>query len=81
MQGKDPGHQLELIIRIFGSPSDEDLAFVRNDKARRHITGMGQRQPQDLEAMFPDATPDALDLLRVCSSLASGYTVYVILPV
>ena len=36
-QGKDYMHQLEEIISILGTPSDESLAFITNSMAKRAI--------------------------------------------
>ena len=35
--GKDYVHQLNLIARVIGSPTEEELHFVTSDKARRYI--------------------------------------------
>ena len=36
-QGKDYMHQLEEIINVLGTPSDESLAFITNSMAKRAI--------------------------------------------
>ena len=38
--GKDYIHQLRLIIRLLGTPSDEDLSFITSGKARAYIRAL-----------------------------------------
>lgn len=42
--GKDYIHQLKLIIKTLGSPSDEDLEFISIPKARAFIKAMPRVQ-------------------------------------
>lgn len=35
--GKDPVDQLRLIVRILGVPSEEDMAYIKSDKAKNYI--------------------------------------------
>ena len=43
-QGKDYMHQLEEIIGVLGTPSDESLAFITNSMAKRAIIQLPRRQ-------------------------------------
>ena len=42
--GKDYIHQLKLIIKTLGSPSDDDLEFISIPKARAFIKAMPRVQ-------------------------------------
>ncbi|KAF8060610.1 MMK1 [Scenedesmus sp. PABB004] len=61
--GKDYVQQLDLITKVLGSPGEEDISFVGSEKAQRYLRGLPQRPPADLAALWPDADPQALDLL------------------
>ena len=56
--------QLRLIVRFVGTPSDEDLVFVGNDRARDYIRDLVPRTTGvSLETRFPTADAVARDLL------------------
>ena len=62
--GNDYIHQLKLITRTIGTPSEAaDLWFVKNPKAKAFMLQLPPCPPQDLAKRFPAASPDALDLL------------------
>ena len=42
-QGRDPSHQLQTIINVLGSPTDEELDFVTNESALQHLREIGYR--------------------------------------
>ena len=62
--GKDMRHELLLIFNLIGSPSLDDISAIPNPKARRHVTEMQKRPAQDFSALFLNASPLALDLLK-----------------
>ncbi len=62
--GRNVVHQLELITDLLGTPSAEEVAKVRNDKARRFLSQMRPKQPQSFAARFPRAAPGAVRLLE-----------------
>jgi len=62
--GRNVVHQLEIITDLLGSPSEEEVAKVRNDKARRFLQNMAHKPGVDFATKFPKATPAARDLLR-----------------
>ena len=43
-QGKDYMHQLEEIINVLGTPSDESLAFITNSMAKRAIMQVSRKR-------------------------------------
>lgn len=61
--GRDPSDQLHMIIRVLGSPSEEEMAFVPHEAARRAILQHGFYPKRPLIEFFPDANPLAVDLL------------------
>ena len=61
--GKDYVHQLNLIARVIGSPTEEELHFVTSDKARRYIRSLPPSDRVDFRAVYPDADPNAVDLV------------------
>jgi serine/threonine protein kinase len=61
--GNDYIHQLKLITRTIGTPSEADLWFVKNPKAKAFMLQLPSCPPQDMSKRFPSASPLALDLL------------------
>ena len=61
--GNDVLSSLKLIVATLGVPPD--LSFIRNDKARAYVQALGRAAPQavPLEARFPQAPPQAVDLM------------------
>ncbi|KAK6157601.1 hypothetical protein DH2020_011849 [Rehmannia glutinosa] len=62
--GKNVVHQLELITDLLGSPSAEAISRIRNEKARRYLSGMRKKPPVSLSQRFPNIDPLALRLLE-----------------
>ena len=61
--GNDYIHQLKLITKLLGTPTAEELSFVTNHKARRFMLNLPKEAPGSLSQKYPDASPEALDLL------------------
>jgi serine/threonine protein kinase len=61
--GRDYIQQLNLQLRVLGTPREEDLAHVTNVHARRYVRSMPDMPPVALQALFPKSNPLALDLL------------------
>ncbi|KAJ4797631.1 Mitogen-activated protein kinase [Rhynchospora pubera] len=62
--GKNVVHQLDLITDLLGSPSNETVSKVRNEKARRYLSSMRKKTPVPFSQKFPKADPLALKLLE-----------------
>ncbi|KAF7822575.1 mitogen-activated protein kinase 19-like [Senna tora] len=62
--GKSVVHQLDLITDLLGTPSQETISGVRNDKARKYLTEMREKFPVPFEQKFPNVDPLALRLLQ-----------------
>jgi len=63
-QGDDYIHQLHLINDTLGSPTEEDLAFISSEKAKRFIRNLPKKAGIPFEQRMPTANPMALDLLK-----------------
>ncbi|KAK8492198.1 hypothetical protein V6N11_031188 [Hibiscus sabdariffa] len=62
--GKSVVHQLELITDLVGTPSQETISGVRNDKARKYLSEMRKKRPVLFSQKFPNADPLAVRLLQ-----------------
>ncbi|XP_030480473.1 mitogen-activated protein kinase 9 isoform X1 [Cannabis sativa] len=62
--GKNVVNQLDLITDLTGTPSEESIARIRNEKAKRYLNSMRKKQPIPLSQKFPKADPLALRLLQ-----------------
>lgn len=62
--GKNVVDQLELVTDLLGTPSEETISRIRNDKARRFLSGMRKKQPLPFLKKFPNVDPAALRLLE-----------------
>jgi len=60
---RDYLHQLRLIIDVLGTPSEEDLKWIANDKAYEFVKTLPIKRGRAWSEVFPNAHPDALDLL------------------
>jgi mitogen-activated protein kinase 1/3 len=61
--GKHYLDQLNHILGVLGTPSDEDLACIINEKARSYLQSLPYKPKVPWEKLYPDADPKALDLL------------------
>lgn len=62
--GKNVVHQLDLMTDLLGTPPSETIARIRNEKAKRYLSGMRKKTPIPFSQKFPDADPLALRLLE-----------------
>jgi serine/threonine protein kinase len=62
--GRNVVHQLELITDLLGTPDQEVIAKVRNEKARRFLQNMRTKEGIPFEQHFPNADKGALLLLK-----------------
>ncbi|OIW16041.1 hypothetical protein TanjilG_04576 [Lupinus angustifolius] len=62
--GKNVVHQLDLMTDLLGTPPDESISRIRNEKARRYLSSMRKKQPVPFSKKFPNADPSALILLQ-----------------
>uniref|UniRef100_A0A0G4HI23 Mitogen-activated protein kinase n=1 Tax=Chromera velia CCMP2878 TaxID=1169474 RepID=A0A0G4HI23_9ALVE len=64
LPGTDYINQVNQMIDLLGTPDKEDLAFVSNARAKKYIESLPAKPGADLKAKFPNAPPEALDLLK-----------------
>jgi mitogen-activated protein kinase 15 len=62
--GKSTMNQLEKIIEITGRPSKADMAAIRSKYTSTMLDSLNIKPQKPLSAMFPNASAEALDLLR-----------------
>jgi len=62
-QGKDRVNQLDKIIDVTGTPSEADIASLGSAAAQKYLRKKTVRPPMNLKEKFPNASPDALDLM------------------
>ncbi|CAJ1011717.1 Protein kinase domain/Protein tyrosine kinase, putative [Leishmania naiffi] len=63
-QGKDRVNQLDKIVDLIGTPSDEDISSVGSAAAQKYLKKKGHRPRPDWRQRYPNASVEALDLLR-----------------
>ena len=62
--GKDYVHQLNLIMRVIGTPETEaELDFINNEKARRYIKSLPNTARCSFQKLFPNASARSVDLV------------------
>ena len=62
--GKNVVDQLQIITDLIGTPTADELAQVRNEKARRFLQSLPPKEAVSFAEVFPGIDPEALDLLR-----------------
>lgn len=55
--------QIQKIISILGSPTDNDLEFITKKEARNFVLNLQKKKGKSFKQLFPTANPVALDLL------------------
>ncbi|XP_065197409.1 mitogen-activated protein kinase 1-like [Sycon ciliatum] len=61
--GKHYLDQISHILGVLGSPSEEDLMCIRNEKARSYIQSLPTKPKMPWNQLFPKANPQGLDIL------------------
>ncbi|KAL2342355.1 hypothetical protein Fmac_003640 [Flemingia macrophylla] len=62
--GKNVVHQLDLMTDLLGTPAPESIGRIRNEKAKRYLSGMKKKQQVPFSQKFPNADPLGLRLLE-----------------
>ncbi|KNH09420.1 mitogen activated protein kinase [Perkinsela sp. CCAP 1560/4] len=62
--GKDRVNQLDKIIDIVGTPTEEELLNFGSPAAQEYVRRKEFRSASDFKDLFPDANPLAVDLLK-----------------
>jgi mitogen-activated protein kinase 1/3 len=61
--GRDYCHQLELILDIIGSPTMDEFHSITSRRSRDYIRALPIRKRRPFKAVFPNASPEAIDFL------------------
>jgi len=61
--GDDYIKQMNLIFGTLGTPTEQDMSFITNEKALEYIRGLTKQPKVPWSKLFPTANPQALDLL------------------
>jgi len=61
--GENYVEQIDLILEVLGTPSKDDVQFISNRNALRHIQRKERKNPMDFRKLFPNANPEMLDLM------------------
>jgi mitogen-activated protein kinase 1/3 len=64
LAGEDYIDQLTLIIEKLGKLSEHDMDFITSEKAKRFIRKLPNKMPVPLKRQFPQASDQAIDLLK-----------------
>ncbi len=59
-----PRDQLNVIMGVKGSPSEEELAFINDPKAERYVKGFEKHDRKSFSELLPHAPAKAIELLE-----------------
>ncbi|XP_065176092.1 mitogen-activated protein kinase 1-like [Sycon ciliatum] len=62
--GKHYLDQINHILGVLGSPSQDDLDSILNEKARNYIQSLPQKAPVPFKSLYPKGNEQALDVLE-----------------
>jgi len=62
--GRDYGHQLDLILDVLGTPPLDEFYAITSRRSRDYIRALPIRKRRPFNALFPTATPAAIDFLQ-----------------
>ena len=63
-KGRDYVDQLNQILHILGTPNEETLSRIGSPRAQEYVRNLPYMAKQAFTRLFPNANPDALDLLN-----------------
>jgi len=64
--GTSTMNQLDRIMQVTGYPTPEDIESMKSPFAATMLESLPKNRPKPLAEMFPRASSEALDLLRMC---------------
>lgn len=62
-KGRDYVDQLNQILHILGTPNEETLCRIGSPRAQEYVRNLPYMPKKAFPSLFPNANPDALDLL------------------
>ena len=63
-KGRDYVDQLNQILHILGTPNEETLSRIGSPRAQEYVRNLPHMAKRAYPQLFPNANPDALDLLN-----------------
>ena len=63
--GKNYLNQLQLILSVVGTPSEEYIRNIGTDRVKTYLQNLPARKPVDFTVLFPEANRTALELLNL----------------
>ncbi|MCJ1282774.1 Mitogen-activated protein kinase [Xylographa opegraphella] len=63
-KGRDYVDQLNQILHILGTPNEETLSRIGSPRAQDYVRNLPAMPKRSFQQLFPNANPDALDLLN-----------------
>lgn len=63
-KGRDYVDQLNQILHILGTPAEETLSRIGSPRAQEYVRNLPFMAKKQFPSLFPNANPDALDLLN-----------------
>jgi mitogen-activated protein kinase 7 len=63
-KGRDYVDQLNQILHILGTPNEETLSRIGAPRAQEYVRNLPYMPKRSFQQLFPNANPDALDLLN-----------------
>jgi mitogen-activated protein kinase 15 len=70
--GTSTMNQLDRIMQVTGYPTPEDIDSMKSPFAATMLESLPKNRPKPLAEMFPRASSEALDLLRMCFQFNPG---------
>jgi len=70
--GTSTMNQLDRIMQVTGYPTPEDIESMKSPFAATMLESLPKNRPKPLAEMFPRASSEALDLLRLCFQFNPG---------
>ncbi|CAK85439.1 unnamed protein product (macronuclear) [Paramecium tetraurelia] len=61
--GKDYLEQIQRIIAVLGTPSNDEMKYITNEGAIKYIKSLPKRTKQNFSTLFQKVNPTCLDLL------------------
>jgi serine/threonine protein kinase len=62
--GSNTQHQLQIIVQQVGSPSEDSIAMITNEKCANFIRAMPPSRAKPFEEKYPEASDRAIGLLK-----------------
>lgn len=60
----DTKNQIELTFEVIGTPSEQELNMIPREKYKMMAKGLPKRPGKELSKLFPNASNQAIDLLK-----------------